>query len=77
MIPRPLMKIFSAVVKCRWKSGIHHRGLEFRHSRMLLAGPPQDFGRIRPLAEIQARQELDPRLRHSGVTPLGLAASCF
>jgi len=29
------------------------------------------FGRIRPSAEIQARTELDPRLKHSGVTPLG------
>jgi hypothetical protein len=26
-----------------------------RHSRMFLAGPPQDFGRIRPSAEIQAK----------------------
>jgi hypothetical protein len=32
--------------------------LRVRHSRMLLSG-------------IQARPELDPRLKHSGVTPLG------
>jgi hypothetical protein len=32
--------------------------LRIRHSRMLLSG-------------IQARPELDPRLKHSGVTPLG------
>jgi hypothetical protein len=40
------------------KSVIHRGGTEFGHSRMLLAG-------------IQARPELDPQLRHSGVTPLG------
>ena len=28
------------------------------------------------LAGIQARPELDPRLKHSGVTPLGIAALC-
>ena len=32
-----------------------------RHSRMLLAG-------------IQGKPELDPRLKHSGVTPLGVAS---
>jgi hypothetical protein len=42
-----------------------------RHSRMLLAGPPHGFGRIRPSAEIQAEFGLDPRLKHSGVTILG------
>jgi hypothetical protein len=45
---------------------IQRRGAEyvgFRHSRMLLAG-------------IQARPELDPRRKHSGMTPLGLAALC-
>jgi len=41
--------------------------MAFRHSRMFLAGPPQGFGRIRPSAEIQG-PELDPRLKHSGVT---------
>ena len=40
------------------KSVIHRGGTEFGHSRMLLTG-------------IQARPQLDPRLRHSGVTPLG------
>jgi hypothetical protein len=45
-----------------------------RHSRMLLAGPPHGFGRIRPSAEIQAEFGLDPRLKHSGVTILGVAS---
>jgi len=52
--------------KQRKKSSTHRGGAEHtkvRHSRMLLAG-------------IQARPELDPRLRHSGVTLLGLAALC-
>ena len=34
--------------------------VKVRHSRMLLAGPPQGFGRIRPSAEIQAKVRLDP-----------------
>jgi hypothetical protein len=51
------------------------------------AGPPQGFGRIRhkasdecvlrrirPSAEIQAEFGLDPRLKHSGVTSLGVAS---
>jgi hypothetical protein len=53
------------------ESGVSLKSLIFRrarHSRMLLAGPPQDFGRIRPSAEIQAESGLDPRLKHSGVT---------
>jgi hypothetical protein len=37
-----------------------------RHSRMLLAGPPHGFGRIRPSAEIQANSGQDPRLERSG-----------
>jgi hypothetical protein len=41
-----------------------------RHSRMLLAGPPHGFGRIRPSTEIQTESGLDPRLKHSGVTIL-------
>jgi hypothetical protein len=28
---------------------------QVRHSRMLVAGPPHGFGRIRPSAEIQAK----------------------
>jgi hypothetical protein len=44
-----------------------------RHSRMLLAGPPHGFGRIRPSAEIQANSGLDPRLERSGVTSWGRA----
>ena len=35
--------------------------LKLRRSRMLLAG-------------IQRKSELDPRLKHSGVTPLGIAS---
>ena len=45
------------------ETGIHRIGAEhaeLRHSRTLLAG-------------IQARPELDPRLKHSGMTPLGVA----
>ena len=46
-----------------WRFEIYRRGAEYalRHSRMFLAG-------------IQARSELDPRLKHSGVTTLDRSA---
>jgi hypothetical protein len=41
---------------------------------MLLSGPPQGFGRIRPLAEIQAKAGTGPPIKTFGGDALGISS---